>query len=358
VTNLYLRAATLLTIMSLTACAVEEPDSVTVQTSVTIMTFNMQNLFDNIDDAGKDDKAYLPFAAKQNAAHVAACNEIAVDSWRDECLNLDWSDTAIDHKLDVLAATIRQVNDGAGADVIALQEIENASILNRLLTEKLDDLGYRPAILIEGTDVRGIDVAIFSKLPLLGDPKLHPLVIPEFPERAGDTRGVLQASFALPDGSTLTAFSVHFPAPFHPTPMRVAAYEHLAGLLQNLPDDHHAFAAGDFNTTSNEDNREGLLDRYARPHWTLAHDVGCSECLGSYFYHGDDSWSFLDMIFFAAASGGKTTAQIRGDSVKIANAYAPQVSENGTPERFRSAAGTGVSDHWPMIATIEVAKKQ
>ena len=50
------------------------------------MTFNVQNLFDNVDDAGKDDKAYLPIGAKQNDAHIRECNEIEVASWRDECL--------------------------------------------------------------------------------------------------------------------------------------------------------------------------------------------------------------------------------------------------------------------------------
>jgi len=301
-----------------------------VQSSLTVMTFNVQNLFDNIDDPGKDDKAYLPLAAKQNDAHIAACKEITVDSWRDECLHLDWSDAAIDHKLDVLAATIRQVGGGAGADIIT----------------------------IEGTDARGIDVAILSRLPLANEPQLHPLALPDFPEREGDTRGVLQATFVLPDNSLLTTFAVHFPAPFHPTEMRVAAYEHLASLLDALPDDHHAFAAGDFNTTSKEDKREGLLDAFARPHWTLAHDVGCGECDGSYFYQRDSSWSFLDMIFFAPARGAKTTAQIRGDSVRIANSHPPQVSKIGTPERFRSDTGTGVSDHWPMTATIEFIQKQ
>ena len=44
--------------------------------SVSIMTFNVQNLFDNVDDPGKDDKAYLPIEAKQDPAHIAACNRI------------------------------------------------------------------------------------------------------------------------------------------------------------------------------------------------------------------------------------------------------------------------------------------
>ena len=334
-----------------------QPPAVT-KGNVTVMSFNVQNLFDNVDDPGKDDKAYLPLAAKQNESHIAACNEIEVESWRNECLNLDWSDEALAFKLGVVAETIRQVNDGRGADVIALQEVENIDVLERLRTEYLEDLGYLPAILVEGTDVRGIDVAFLSRLPLAAEPELHPLLLPEFPDRQGDTRGVLQADFTLPDGSILTGFSVHFPAPFHPTEMRVAAFEHLQKLRAALPDTHHVFAAGDFNTTSREDAREGMLDRYARPYWTLAHDIGCGECNGTHYYGRDDTWSFLDMILFSPARGEKATAQIRADSVAIANGNPAQTSPDGTPERFRSAEKTGVSDHWPMIATIELTQKQ
>lgn len=326
--------------------------------AVTIMSFNVQNLFDNVDDPGKDDKAYLPLAAKQSATHIAACNRIEVESWRDECLLLDWSDAALEHKLEALAGTIRQINDGRGADVIALQEVENVAILERLRTDYLDGLGYQSAILIEGTDKRGIDTAFLSKLPLAGEAILHPLDIPDFPDRAGDTRGVLQADFRLPDGRVLTGFSVHFPAPFHPTAMRVAAYEQLHALRDALPDDRLVFAAGDFNTTSAEDEREHLLDRYVRPYWTLAHDVGCSDCKGSYYYGRDGTWSFLDMILFSGTRGKKTTAQIRADSVVIANRYPAQISPNGIPARFRSAENIGVSDHWPIVATIELIEKQ
>ena len=326
--------------------------------AVTVMSFNVQNLFDNVDDPGKDDKAYLPLAAKQNDEHVDACNGIEVESWRDECLHLDWSDAALDHKLGVLATTIRQVNDGRGADVIAMQEVENVAVLERLRTEHLDGLGYLPAILVEGTDKRGIDVAFLSKLPPEDAPKLHPLLVPEFPDRQGDTRGVLQADFKMPDGSVLTGFSVHFPAPFHPTPMRVAAYEHLAALRDALPDHHHAFAAGDFNTTSSEDAREDLLDDYVRPFWTVAHDLGCGDCEGTYYYGRDGTWSFLDMILFSPARGENTTARIRADSVAISNGNPAQVSPDGVPQRYRSAEKTGVSDHWPIVATIELAGKQ
>jgi hypothetical protein len=64
------------------------------------------------------------------------------------------------------------------------------------------------------------------------------------------------------------------------------------------------------------------------------------------------------MILFSPARGENATAQIRADSVAIANTNPAQTSPEGKPERFRSADKTGVSDHWPIVATIELAQKQ
>jgi endonuclease/exonuclease/phosphatase family metal-dependent hydrolase len=333
--------------------AVSEP----APRAVTIMTLNVQNLFDNQDDPNTDDKAYLPAEAKQSDAHIAACNEIEVESWRDECLYLDWTDSAVDYKLGLLADVIRQVDDGRGAAIIAFQEVENVQILERLRSEFLADAGYGTPILIEGDDLRGIDVGFLSKLPLTGEPILQRIAFEDFPEHAGDTRDVLQATFQLPDGSLLTGFAVHFPAPFLPTQMRIDAYQHLAKLRASLPPEHNVFAAGDFNTTSTEDARENLLEQFARPFWTVAHD-DCQDCPGTYYYARDDNWSFLDMILYSPARGTKATWQIRADSVRIANQIPRQVTPDGTPARFNLREGTGVSDHWPLLLTIELTEKQ
>ncbi len=342
-------ACILLAAVALNACS--EPQQTTRQTPVvTVMAFNVQNLFDNIDDSAKDDKAYLPFSQKQSDAHIAECNAIPVESWRDECLNLDWSNAAIDHKLSVVAATIQQVNDGRGPDVIALQEVENVAILERLRTEFLPHSDYLPAVLLEGTDLRGIDVAFLTRLPVSGV-TLHPLDLPEeYADRAGDTRGLLEATFELPDGSLLTGYSVHFPAPHHPMEMRILAYDHLNEVRGLLPPDHNVFAAGDFNTTSDEDELQGLLDRFARPHWTVSNDV-CKGCPGTHHYSQDDNWSFLDMVLFSPSTDAATAWALT--SVEIANAFPSQVTADGAPNRYRSTEQSGVSDHWPVLATLE-----
>jgi endonuclease/exonuclease/phosphatase family metal-dependent hydrolase len=333
---------------ALAAC--EAPDSARPP-AVTVMAFNVQNLFDNVDDPGKDDKAYLPVEAKQHDAHIEECNGIPVESWRNECLYLDWDDAALEHKLSVIATTILQVNEGRGPDIVALQEVENTAILERLRQEYLQPGEYLPGVLIEGTDARGVDVAFLTRLPLAGGPVLYPLDLPaEYAARAGDTRGLIEATFELPDGALLTGYSVHFPAPFHPTAMRVAAYEHLERVRADLPANRNVFAAGDFNTTSTEDAAEGLLDRYLRKGWVLSNDL-CETCPGTHYYARDDRWSFLDMVIFAPADDAGSAWSVA--SIDIANDVPAQVTADGTPNRYRSADRAGVSDHWPVVMTLE-----
>jgi len=325
--------------------------------SVTIMTFNVENLFDNVDDPGKDDKAYLAIGDKQTDEHEAACAEVDVPFWREQCLNWDWSDAIVARKLSVVASVILQVNDGRGPDIIALQEIENINILERLRNEYLAAAGYHPAILIEGQDERGIDLAFLSRFESAAPPQLHAISFADdFPERDRDTRGILQADFQLPDGTILTGYAVHFPAPYHPTEMRVAAYDQLNRLRAALPTERPAFAAGDFNTTSAEDRKKNMLDRFARPYWTVAHDAGCGDCKGTSYYARDDSWSFLDMILWSPAKDRSTPQswQLRENSTRIANRTSDQMTNKGTPARFNLPDGTGVSDHWPVVMTIDL----
>ena len=320
---------------------------------LTIMTFNVENLFDNEDDPGKDDRTFLPLEAKRTDEHRAACERIEVAHWREQCLEWDWSEEILDRKLTVVAEAILQVDGGRGPDIVALQEVENLRILERLRTEYLADAGYRRGILIEGDDARGIDVAFLAKLPLAEAPALHRIPFGEAAgARVADTRGILEATFRLPDGALLTGYAVHFPAPFHPTAMREAAFRHLNELKAALPADRPVFAAGDFNVTSAEDTREALLDRHARPHWTVIHDR-CAGCRGTSYYARDDSWSFLDMILWSPAgrSAGATWEPV-ADSVALANRTPAQVTARGTPARFELPEGKGVSDHWPLVFSI------
>lgn len=360
-------AAGLLLAAAIAGCPRYEPDNVGSRapggdpgaTSVTLMAFNVENLFDTEHDAGKNDLTYLPKSAKQTAAHREACNRIDVERWRDQCLYWDWNEDVLRYKLGVIADAILQVEGGRGPDIVALQEVENLAVLERLRTEYLHAAGYGPAILIEGGDSRGIDVAFLTRLPQVGAAKLHPMSVGRGDRaRAGDTRGILEATFEMPDGSLLTGYSVHFPAPYHPTRMRVRAYEALNGLRQSLPPDRAAFAAGDFNTTAEEDRMHDMLERFARPLWIVTHE-DCVSCPGTNYFAPKKDWSFLDMILYSPPRrGADATWSVAPGSSKLANLTPAQTTRRGTPARFQIDPLRGVSDHWPLIVKLQLLRNQ
>lgn len=320
--------------------------------TVTLMTFNVENLFDTEDDPERNDRTYLPIEAKRNQGHRAACAEIDNPYWRDQCLNWDWDEDVVERKLAAVAAAILQVDGGRGPDIVALQEVENIRILERLRTEYLNEAGYRPGILLEGGDNRGIDVAFLSRYEQVGDAELHTIPFRGFgDDRIGDTRPILEATFRLPDGTLLTAYAVHFPAPYHPYEMRVQAYRFLEKLRNALPAGRAAFAAGDFNTPGDEDREQGMLANYVRPTWQVAHEVGCpGYCPGTHYYRRGESWSFLDMILW---SGGDTGWELVPDSARLAIDTPAQMTREGHPRRFRMPEAEGVSDHLPLVVDIQ-----
>ena len=114
-----------------------------------VLTWNVENLFDEVDDPDKEDD--LP------------------------------STFAVARKLEDIGTVLRQVN----ADFVALQEVENLEILDRLADE-VADLGYTQTGLVDSFDGRGIDVAFMTRLPLAASPS---------------TTSHLGERFPLPDGS-------------------------------------------------------------------------------------------------------------------------------------------------------------
>lgn len=343
-------------VLALAACNahVEQREPAAAAAGVTIMTFNVENLFDTRDDPGKDDATYLPLAQKQNNEHRAACELIEVARWREQCLNWDWSEEVLERKLRAVADAILHYDGGRGPDIVVLQEVENLGVLERLRREYLSAAGYNPGILIEGDDLRGIDVAFLSRLPLAREPVLHKLRFPGFAaQRVADTRGILEATFRLPDGNLLTGFAVHFPAPFHPREMRLQAFAQLEALRTRLPADRYVFAAGDFNTTAAEDAEHAVFKTLSGEGWVVAHRAGCGGCRGTHYYGPADSWSFLDTILFAPPRDG--AARWRVTDVRLANGYAAHVTTAGTPARFQLPEATGVSDHWPLALRLEPA---
>jgi len=322
---------------------------------ITIMTFNVENLFDTGDAPNKEDETFLPLTKKNNPNHISYCRSLAQVQWQDQCLNLDWSEDAVNKKLKRIALAIRQVSWGKGPDIIAFQEVENKPILERLRKEFLKGLGYKETILIEGKDSRGIDVAFMSKFKPVGDATLHEVNFRQIsPEQLKDTRGILEQSFELPNGQVITGFNVHFPAPFLPYELRVDSYKYLNKLLKQK-DAELIFASGDFNTVNYELYELKLLDNIVRNYWQIPHETLCRKCKGTNYYPPKKSWAFLDM-FLLSNDFQRSDWRIR--KIGLANKLWFQRTLEQKPKQFTYINGKakGLSDHWPMVIQLVLDK--
>ena len=312
--------------------------SLPVVSSLSIMTYNVENLFDTLDDEGKDDKAYLPLAQKQSKEHIESCNKVKVQKWRNECLYFDWTEDAKNKKLKNIKEVILSAKSD-GPDVIAFQEIENINVLSDLFN-LLAPYGYVDFSLIEGNDYRGIDTAYISKYPL-ENKSLHKIIFsPEFATK--DTRPIFEAQIRI-DNITYRLYNIHFPAPYHPVGMRKDAFNSLNSLTEAHNDPF--IALGDFNVTRVEANIERTFYNI-EDKWLISNHEGCNDCLGSHYYWRDKSWSYLDKIMISKKRG----LSFKTDSIKTVVNDINTI--NRIPEGFDTKSGHGVSDHLPVYAEI------
>lgn len=105
-------------------------DGAIAPVTFTVATWNVQNFFDEVDDPDTFDEVPSPSAVAQ--------------------------------KLEGVGRVIRALD----ADVVALQEVENQAILDRLADGPLSDMGYTERHLIDSFDPRGIDVACLARVPV------------------------------------------------------------------------------------------------------------------------------------------------------------------------------------------------
>ncbi len=96
-----------------------------------IAFWNLENLFDTIDETEKNDEQFLPDGDKE------------------------WTGERLDIKLNHLARVIRSMNNSNGPDLLGVCEVEHQSMLDSLTTRYLDDMNYKIAY-VESPDKRGL----------------------------------------------------------------------------------------------------------------------------------------------------------------------------------------------------------
>ena len=97
-----------------------------------VASWNLENLFDTIDDPGKRDEEFTPGSKK------------------------DWTEERLDKKLSNLAKVIHAMNNNNGPDILGVCEVEHESLLKKMISKYLSHKNYKTAY-YESPDFRGID---------------------------------------------------------------------------------------------------------------------------------------------------------------------------------------------------------
>lgn len=324
--------------------------------SFSLMTYNLENLFDTTHDKGKHDWTYLPLAFKNQSTEVQEyCNSMTNEYYKKSCLELDWSNKVLNTKIKNLSKVILSFDKGRGADIVVFQEIENINAMKLLIKRGLRKSGYKYTALIEGPDTRGIDVGIMSRFPIVST-KLHTIDLA--PHSTRTTRGILEAKIRI-RGKLVTVFANHWPSQGNIDETRELASMVLKKAAKSVKSGL-VVATGDFNTL-HDDLPHGINNNIL----PIFEDVEVQarrmtdvSAKGTHWYRGE--WESLDKIFVLKTSLSKT-ARIDHKSYEILNhkfmvkdltwtdreTGNTQLSED-IPNRFNIETGEGYSDHLPV----------
>ncbi|HHH20287.1 MAG TPA: hypothetical protein ENK86_07255 [Campylobacterales bacterium] len=180
----------------------------------TIASYNVENLFD-MQRNGYEYPQYLPYQH-------------------------NWNPRTLQQKLTNISEVICDLN----ADIIALQEIENRSILERL-QKSLRQYGcHYPYAASSQTPRSAIQVAVLSKIPMQ---RSKDIVV----KRVGGIRHILEVTYRI-EGYPLYLYINHWNSKRAPESKRIASALALKKRLDSLPKGSEYILLGDFNSHYNE----------------------------------------------------------------------------------------------------------
>ena len=289
------------------------------QDPLTIISYNVENLFDNQHDSLKNDSAFLPDG------------------------NYHWTYHKYQTKLDQIAQVIVNIAGWESAPLVGLCEVENARCL-RDLCYRLRRFHYR-YVHYESADERGIDVAL-----LYDSTKVQVLYSqPLFVDLNGDvTRDILYVCAMVNKKDTLHTFMCHLPSQLGGASasegkrfVAKSVIQHQVDSILSLQPHAYIVVMGDMNSNPQEDI-QGVNNMMMN--WK---GVG----YGTHKHQG--TWSFLDQFYVSSALRTQASARIFSPEWLLEQdekylGYRPKRTFIG----FRYHAG--YSDHLPIVLRLDM----
>lgn len=308
-----------------------------------ISFYNVENLFDTIDDPATADEDFIPSG------------------------KLKWNTERYLLKLDHLVEALT-LNQPKNPMLIGLVEVENAAVVKDLAgTGRFAETDYRLAHK-ESPDTRGIDCAL-----LYDAKRFHPKVIanlavtldsvPDF-----KTRDILYVQGELIGGKTLHVFVNHWPSRRGGEEKSVhkrkraaeVARQKIDEILKNDPK-ANILLMGDFNDHPTDESVEKVLgakpvtDKTAQ----LVNLLYDDQVAGKGTHNYQNQWGVLDQFIVSSAFfKGKGGIKIRGrDAMIVFEDKLMYIREDGTKKPSTTYGGPnyygGYSDHLPITLYLK-----
>lgn len=308
---------------------------------ITIGFYNVENLFDTIDDPHKDDNEFLPTAERQ------------------------WNSARYTEKIVNLGSVISKIG-GDYPEIMGLSEIENDRVLKDLISTPSMAEGNYAFIHYESPDERGIDVALLYRSEKF-TPVYSRVVPVTLPDGARPTRDILYVKGQVVKGPELHIFVNHWPSRWGgmeaSEPKRLAA----AAALRQITDsvmaadpDANIICMGDLNDYPHNRSLIEVMDAgyidSATTYINLMSGLRLTK-RGSYNYKG--SWDFLDQILISRplADGKKPDIDVEATGPYLRREMVYENENYGDVKTNRSYGGTkyfgGYSDHLPVFTKLK-----
>lgn len=313
--------------------------------------YNLENLFDTINNNGKYDLEFSPAGSRQ---------------WNGEKY---WS------KINNLAYCISKMVTKAtpmGPAIIGVSEIENKSCLDDLVRAKDIKQWRLQVVHHDSPDRRGVDVGLLynPRLFKVLDVTNHRLVIPGYEEFR--TRDQMCVTGIL-GGDTLSVIVNHWPSRLggqeRSSYLREAAAalsKHIADSLWAIRPNQGVIVMGDLNDDPQDKSCAEALgakrdqDKVA-PHgffnpWWRVLDKG----IGTLAYKSQ--WNLFDQIIVSGTLLKHNGAQLQYSSCKVNNfdfLFDTEGQRQGYPKRTYASGAwlNGYSDHFPTIVFLHKVRK-
>lgn len=306
--------------------------------NMTVVFYNVENLFDLENDPRKNDDEFTPGSEKQ------------------------WDRTKYNKKLSDISRVISGINEGDLPEIVGLSEVENEQVVKDLVRTGLLAKGNYKVVHRESPDFRGIDCALIYRPDEFSVTSYFAIPVRFEEDKENATRDILYVKGRTSNREEFHIFVNHWPsrvggvAQTEPKRLKVAAIlKSKVDSVMSAEPGAHIIVMGDLN--DDPDNKSLLEVLNAQPPSTPGAklvNLMFPEFLdgkGSYYYRGN--WNMLDNMIVSPGLLDSNGFKVAGNKGYIyRESWMEYRNSDGRISPNRTYGGPnyygGVSDHFPV----------